>query len=208
MKRLALPAAVLGVLLLAACGDQPADGGAESPQESEKSAEESEKSAEEAEYARAALDRHDEKWPEIGAACAEEPAAEADGRNDADGEDGQDGPQPENPRHAENDAYRQTMNVPPAERCRGEAHAARIASAMAEEEGVFGDADQTRELLERLGYGPDGITAKPAGTGVASWDISVSGAGPCISGFTGEPDRITVHGMYLEGGCTKPKGGH
>ncbi|GAB3108521.1 hypothetical protein GCM10027160_06590 [Streptomyces calidiresistens] len=201
----------VGALLLTACGQAPADnrpGGAlDAP-----GAPDVPPAVSSAEATRRAVEEHDRLWPEIAARCAETapedlPGEDAGGENDAEA-----GGVPENPRHGENNGYRRTAEVSPAERCRGEAHAVRIAAAMTDEDGLFGDVETTTRLLKRLGYEPDGIGVEEAGTGVATWFVTVPGAGPCVTGHTGMPHADPgdgVHGVYLEGtGCRMPKGGH
>lgn len=62
-------------------------------------------------------------------------------------------------------------------------------------------------MLERLGYPRDAVQVRREG-GAAGFSLFVPGAGPCISGRLASPPKVEVHGPYVEGGCTEPKGGH
>ncbi|MQS09205.1 hypothetical protein [Streptomyces alkaliphilus] len=204
----------VGALLLTACGQAPADGrpGGVADAPHTPGAPDTSQAESVAEATRRAVEEHDRLWPEIAILCAEAEPEDVEGEDAGEESGAGAGGVPENPRHGENDGYRRTAEVSPAERCRGEAHAAHIAAAMTDEDGLFGDVGTTTTLLKRLGYDPGGIGVEEAGTGVATWFVTVPGAGPCVTGHTGMPhadpgDR--VHGVYTEGtGCRMPKGGH
>ncbi|MFJ5924424.1 hypothetical protein ACIQF6_17680 [Kitasatospora sp. NPDC092948] len=113
------------------------------------------------------------------------------------------GTDPENSKYAENHAYLQTVNLTDSQRCRGEAHTARITAAAAKHTPA--DEAQARTLLTGLDY--PGATLSASGDGV-HFDLSVPGSGGCLSGVLSGAGRIEVHGVYLEGGCARPHGGH
>ncbi|MEU9034995.1 hypothetical protein AB0D45_08790 [Streptomyces sp. NPDC048352] len=114
---------------------------------------------------------------------------------------------PESRKYAENHAYRQQTELSPAARCRGEAHAARIRAALAATP-VTGAAELTA-LLRGLGYpAGGGDVFEGSGAGGPGFALPVPGGGPCVSGRAGTPARVETHGVYLEGGCKEPTGGH
>ncbi|MEO3839534.1 hypothetical protein [Streptomyces sp. CNZ287] len=191
-----LAAVCAGAVLLAGCGEEsgsatgtgtPSSGGSPSTAE---------------EYAEATRKEHDRAWPGIARKCRDvrpEPTARAEGEEGV----------PENPKYGENNAYKQTTDVTPDELCRGEAHAARIAAALEDAAPAdLRDEERTRRLFEDLGYGPDTVSARQNDAALVWWDVMVAGAGPCISGNTDPAAGIDVHGVYMEGGCTEPVGGH
>ncbi|MFF0726106.1 hypothetical protein [Streptomyces sp. NPDC004134] len=193
----AVAAVVLGAVVAAGCGEESGAGGPDTP-----SSGGSPSTAEE--YAEATRKDHDRAWPGIARECRDvrpEPSAEAG--------DGGEGPVPENPKYGENNAYKQTTDVTPGELCRGEGHAARIAAALKDAAPAdLGDEDLTRRIFEDLGYTGDTVSARANDGGLVWWDVLVAGAGPCISGTTDPATGIDVHGVYMEGGCTEPAGGH
>ncbi|WBB57733.1 hypothetical protein O7599_18785 [Streptomyces sp. WMMC500] len=159
------------------------------------------------EYARAARTEHDRAWPGIAEKCRGLPTEATPEPSKTPADDI--GPPPENPKWAENHAFKQTFPVSPDEQCRGDVHAARIGAGLkAAAPADLKDARRTRHVLEDLGY--DGsVYAKPAGPGAVAWDVTVTGTGPCVSGNTAYgAGEIEVHGRYMEGGCTEPVGGH
>ncbi|MFF3016208.1 hypothetical protein [Streptomyces sp. NPDC057939] len=131
---------------------------------------------------------------------------------------------PEARKYAENHAYAQQTRLGDEAKCRGEAHAARIRKALADADadtegggtgaggpgGPRNPAELTA-LLQDLGYPVSGGDVYSAGgsagpgLGFALW---IPGAGPCLSGVLGAPARVEAHGVYMEGGCRKPDGGH
>ncbi|WP_156869707.1 hypothetical protein [Sporichthya polymorpha] len=106
----------------------------------------------------------------------------------------------------ENNGFKQTEPLTPQARCRGEAHAERVRIAL----GQFGaelpgsEAD-LKSALTDLGYPNASVYA--TGNDLA-FSFIVAGAGPCISGTLGDSVRLLPHGVYLEGGCSEPRGGH
>jgi hypothetical protein len=192
----AVVAVFLGAVVAAGCGEEsgadsgpgtPSSGGSPSSPE---------------EYAEAARKEHDRAWPDVAEKCRDvrpEPTAGA----------GEGGPVPENPKYGENNAYKQTTEVSPDEQCRGEAHAARIAAALDDVAPAdLKDERRIRLALEDLGYAAETVSAYQSGPSAVGWDVTVAGAGPCISGNTDWPGETDVHGVYMEGGCTEPTGGH
>ncbi|MEW1914539.1 hypothetical protein AB0442_40200 [Kitasatospora sp. NPDC085895] len=204
MKRLApATAAVTAVLLAAGCGSVRAGGaggGAAAPASAATSASASGRSA--ADVTAQVLAEHDRRYPEVAAGCAGARTATAvptpsASRAPAD---------PEGSKYAENHAFRQTAPVDAAQQCRGDAHAARILAALTGN-GRQPDEAAVRQVLERLGYPRDAVQVRRDG-GAAGFSLFVPGAGPCISGRLASPPEVEVHGPYVEGGCTEPKGGH
>lgn len=203
MRRSAVAAVAvcLGAVVMTGCGEESGSeagtdtpSGSGSPSTSE-------------DYAAAARKEHDRAWPDIGKKCRDVPPEPAAGASESAG-DG-DGAQPENPKYAENHAFKKTTDVSADQRCRGEEHAAAIAAALkAAAPADLKDERRTLRVLEDLGYAEDGLSAQQAGPGTVGWDVFVPGAGPCISGSTDPSAEIEVHGVYMEGGCTEPVGGH
>ncbi|MEO3765098.1 hypothetical protein [Streptomyces sp. B8F3] len=194
----AVVAVCLGAVVAAGCGEESGSGSGPGTPSSSGSPSTPE------EYAEATRKEHDRAWPDIARQCRDvrpERTAEAAA--------GDDGAVPENPKYGENNAYKQTTDVSPDEQCRGDAHAVRIAAALKDATPAgLKDERQIRLVLEDLGYATDTVTAQRAGASAVAWDVMVAGAGPCISGNTDWPDEIDVHGVYMEGGCTEPAGGH
>ncbi|MDX2391659.1 MULTISPECIES: hypothetical protein [unclassified Streptomyces] len=130
---------------------------------------------------------------------------------------------PEARKYAENHAYRQQAGLGDEAKCRGDAHAERIRKALADAEaGATGaggpggprNPAELTALLRGLGYpvaGGDvyasGGSAGPGGPGLG-FALWIPGTGPCLSGALGTPARVEAHGVYMEGGCREPKGGH
>ncbi|MDK9497931.1 hypothetical protein QEZ40_002876 [Streptomyces katrae] len=123
---------------------------------------------------------------------------------------------PESRKYAENHAYRQQTELSPAARCRGEAHAARIRAELAA--APVTDPAGLTALLRGLGY-PVGSGDVYEGNAVQGpgFALLLPGAGPCVSGRAAAPAaagaspapaRAEAHGVYLEGGCREPAGGH
>ncbi|WP_052509430.1 hypothetical protein [Kitasatospora griseola] len=142
----------------------------------------------------------DLKFPEVAKLCAGKstvpptPVATAGGEG---------GTNPENSKYAENHAYLQMATLTESQRCRGEAHAARIAAAAAK--NTPADETQARTLMTGLAY--PGAVLSAYGDGV-HFTLSVPGSGGCLTGVLSGAGRIEVHGAYLEGGCERPRGGH
>ncbi|WP_371679834.1 hypothetical protein [Streptomyces sp. NBC_01276] len=114
---------------------------------------------------------------------------------------------PEARKYAENHGYRQQAGLSPEGTCRGDAHAARIRSALAGKPP--GTAADLTGLLRGLGYpvGPGDVVDGAGGTG-PGFALWIPGSGPCVEGTSGTPARVEAHGPYAEGGCREPKGGH
>ncbi|MFD8596724.1 hypothetical protein ACFV1L_17150 [Kitasatospora sp. NPDC059646] len=144
----------------------------------------------------------DRKFPQVAKACAKaSTAVPTPAPTAGSGESG--GSNPENPKYAENHAFRQMVLLTDSQRCRGEAHAARITAAAARETPT--DEAQGRALMTRLDY--PGATLSAAADGV-HFTLAVPGSGGCLTGILSGAGRIDVHGAYLEGGCEYPRGGH
>ncbi|GGV24437.1 hypothetical protein GCM10010495_45020 [Kitasatospora herbaricolor] len=152
--------------------------------------------------------QQDALFPEVAARCAgvstasaPSPSASADVA----------GGEPDDPwarKYAENHAYRQTVDLSPQSRCRGDAHAARITTALRAtgRAAVLGEAELRAEL-DRLGYPTRGGEVHSSG-GTVGFSLWIPGSGPCLTGTLGAIPRVQAHGSYLEGGCNEPQGGH
>ncbi|MFD8292588.1 hypothetical protein ACFV2B_30780 [Streptomyces lavendulae] len=114
---------------------------------------------------------------------------------------------PEARKYAENHGYRQQAGLSAEGSCRGDAHAARIRSALAGK--APGTAAELTGLLRGLGYqvGPGDVVDGAGGTG-PGFALWLPGSGPCVEGRAGTPARVEAHGPYAEGGCREPAGGH
>ncbi|MFD5143184.1 hypothetical protein [Streptomyces sp. NPDC058401] len=199
-----------GAIALAGCGTRTAGAGdaAEPPAPSVTSS--VSPSVDYAARAAEAVARHDALFPAIAARCkdaatgataAASPGATAGGLP-AD---------PEAGKYAENHAYKQQARLTPEARCRGDAHAARIRAAMAGGSGGKGaphTVDEVRALLTGLGYGFDAGGVYGSGAVNVSFVLSVPESGPCVTGRPGPPLTVEAHGVYVEGGCLEPRGGH
>ncbi|MFF4322696.1 hypothetical protein [Streptomyces sp. NPDC001568] len=120
---------------------------------------------------------------------------------------------PEARKYAENHAYKQQAGLSDAAQCRGDAHAERIRKALADTGGAGGPRDpgELAALLQGLGYAVTSGDVYAAGSGSGSglgFALWIPGTGPCLSGVLGSPARVEAHGVYMEGGCREPKGGH
>ncbi len=118
---------------------------------------------------------------------------------------------PEARKYAGNHAFKQQARLTPGARCRGDAHAARIKAAVAGGSGGKGaphTAEEVRAVLTELGYGFDGGGVHGTGSVNVSFVLSVPESGPCVTGRLGPPVTVEAHGMYVEGGCLEPRGGH
>lgn len=178
--------------------------------------------------------RHDRLFPDVAARCAQK-AAEAsadpqdggangganggtndgtnDGANDgaSGGESSRELPMdPEARKYAENHAYKTQDTLSAENRCRADAHGARIKAALT---GVGkaaprGEAELAASLKE-LGYSVTGNEVYRSG-GALGFALFIPEAGPCVTGRWTAGGGLTVegHGVYMEGGCLEPKGGH
>lgn len=203
MRRLPLAVAA-GLLLLTACGtervtsgDSPADSG--SPTGARPSTAQDWKK--QAEKARA---EHDKKFRDVAARCTDVAPSPTAVPTTAGATEPSD---PEADRYRENHAFQQQAPLGPEQQCRGDAHANRITDALRETGGpVPSDEQGVRTVLEELGYPADVTEVYGSGQALA-FSISVPGA-PCVSGAVGPPLNVEAHGVYMEGGCRKPQGGH
>ncbi|MHC0430020.1 hypothetical protein ACX6XY_07505 [Streptomyces sp. O3] len=109
-------------------------------------------------------------------------------------------------KHVENNAFKQAMPLGPDARCRGRAHAERITKALSAGPGVR-DEQGLRAALEKLSYPKDSTEVSSYGT-TLGFTLSIPETGPCLTGKVRPTLEVTPHGPYMEGGCTKPRGGH
>ncbi|WP_412075262.1 hypothetical protein ACLF6K_04620 [Streptomyces xanthophaeus] len=209
-----LAAAAVGLLALTACGStRAADGGGTpsaasatgSPSQSGSAFPSASASADRAADAAAAKAAHDKAFPDIAARCAAEGAAAttaASGAPDALPTD------PEAAKHAENNAFKTQAKLTPEARCRGEAHALRIQKALA---GPGAATPATEEgltsALTAMGYEIAAGDVYRSG-GALGFAYAIKGVGPCVTGWLGSPAKVEAHGVYMEGGCKEPRGGH
>ncbi|UYQ60466.1 hypothetical protein [Streptomyces peucetius] len=155
--------------------------------------------------------RHDRMFTDVAARCAGRgepvdptPSRTAENRH----EDG--GPQPENPRYAENHAFKQQAPMDGDALCRGTAHADRIARELTVPGGSAApDAQRVLDGLIGLGYPKKSVHVSQWSDRVR-FTVSVPEAGPCVTGdiVAGQDTEVSPHGVYLEGGCVEPVGGH
>ncbi|MFD3514703.1 hypothetical protein [Streptomyces sp. NPDC058657] len=204
-------AAALTLLTLTACGGTthagpgtgPASAGAGTGPASSAAATSSPSTpAPEATAAKAA---HDRAFPDVAARC--------DGAGGTARATGSAKPvprvtDPEAAKYAENHAFKQQARLSPEALCRGEAHAQRIRKALVGP-GAKTPANEAAltAVLVRLGYEADSGTVHRTG-GSLGFSSFVPVLGPCVTGRLGSPATFEAHGVYLEGGCTEPRGGH
>ncbi|MFI5764517.1 hypothetical protein ACIA8F_26765 [Streptomyces sp. NPDC051563] len=192
-----------GAVALTGCGTRTAGAG-DSPEPAAPSVA---PSVDHAARAAEAVARHDALFPAIAARCADAATAAASPGAAAGGSPAD----PEAGKYAENHAYKQQARLTPGARCRGDAHAARIRAAMAGGSGGKGaphTVDEVRALLTGLGYGFDAGGVYGTGAVNVSFVLSVPESGPCVTGRLGPPLTVEAHGVYAEGGCPEPRGGH
>ncbi|MFF1411685.1 hypothetical protein ACFVX6_18165 [Streptomyces sp. NPDC058289] len=192
-----------GAIALTGCGTRTAGAGdaAEPPAPSVAP------SVDYAAQAAAAVARHDALFPAIAARCADVATGGASPGSPA----GELPADPEARKYAENHAYKQQARLSPGARCRGDAHAARIKAAVAGGPGGKGaphTVEELRAVLTGLGYGFDAGGVYGSGAVNVSFVLSVPESGPCVTGRLGPPLTVEAHGMYVEGGCLEPRGGH
>ncbi|MDT0341838.1 hypothetical protein [Streptomyces litchfieldiae] len=110
-------------------------------------------------------------------------------------------------RYSENHAFRDTLDLDPAEQRRGEEEAERARQALEtlRTGGEFGP-EEVNGALTGLGYQADAVFTAAFGDQVT---FAVSLSPVCLEGIVG-PAAVTVeaHGVYMEGGCREPAGGH
>ncbi|MFJ2868877.1 hypothetical protein [Kitasatospora sp. NPDC087314] len=152
-----------------------------------------------------ALARHDRLFPQVAARCAGIAATPAPSTNAAD-PTGDGGTWAD--KYAENHGFKQTAPLLADAACRGEAHAARITDALQRSgtSATLSEAD-LRAVLEGLGYPTRNTNVHPSDA-VPGFALEIPEVGPCISGLLTSPHAVRPHGMYLDGGCVEPKGGH
>ncbi|MFF1874759.1 hypothetical protein [Kitasatospora herbaricolor] len=152
--------------------------------------------------------QHDALFPEVAARCAGVSTASAPSPSASAGVADGAADDPSARKYAENHAYRQTMDLTPPSRCRGDAHAARITTALRAtgRAAALGEAELRAEL-ERLGYPSRGGEVHTSG-GTVGFSLWIPGSGPCLTGTLGATPQVRAHGPYLEGGCDEPRGGH
>ncbi|WP_329193297.1 MULTISPECIES: hypothetical protein [unclassified Streptomyces] len=193
-----------GLLALTACGTTVAPGAGSAAASS--AAPSATASVDYAARAAAAVERHDKLFPEIAARCA----GKAEVLPTPVGTPAGLPTDPEARKYAENHGYKTQAGLTPASRCRGEAHAERIKAALGgpDGKGTPRTTEELRSLLTGLGYRPDGRDVYGSGPQDLAFVLSVPESGPCVTGYLGTPVRIEAHGVYLEGGCHEPRGGH
>ncbi|MEW2634089.1 hypothetical protein AB0903_21190 [Streptomyces sp. NPDC048389] len=165
---------------------------------------------------RAAQARHDRMFADVAARCpnraeTERPApTRTAGEGPADDDRANDGPQPENPKYAENHAFKKQLPMDGDALCRGTAHAERIARDLTVPGGSAPPhAQRVLDGLIRLGYPKESVHVSQSSDRVR-FTVSVPQAGPCVTGdiVAGQGTDVSPHGVYMEGGCVEPVGGH
>ncbi|MCX4631161.1 hypothetical protein [Streptomyces sp. NBC_01443] len=156
--------------------------------------------------AAAAVARHDKLFPEVAQLCEGEESAAPTGSATP-------GELPTDPaarKYAENHAYKNEATLTPATKCRGDAHAARIKKALGGEDGKGGpkSKEELSGLLTGMGYEPETGSVYASSTGNLSFVLSIPESGPCVTGHLTPPMSVKAHGVYMEGGCNEPRGGH
>ncbi|MFB9521335.1 hypothetical protein [Streptomyces cremeus] len=153
----------------------------------------------------AAKAAHDKAFPDVAARCDEArrtPPPDGPAKSEPRPSDS------EAAKYAENHAFKRQARLSSEARCRGEAHAQRIRKALTGPgaKSPANEADLAAALV-RLGYEVDSGSVHRIG-GTLGFSSFVPGTGPCVTGRLGSPATFETHGVYLEGGCTKPQGGH
>ncbi len=216
IRRTPLAAALAaGLLALTACGTKPAADEGNTAASAAASGSPSASPSPTPDFAAdaaAAKARHDKAFPDIAARCAAEGAAAtaaappatpaAPATPDALPTD------PEAAKYAENHAFKKQGKLTPEAKCRGEAHAQRIKQALTGP-GVVTPAteESLASALKAMGYELASGEVHRTG-GALGFTFFVQGAGPCVTGQLGSPAEVTAHAVYVEGGCTEPRGGH
>ncbi|THA58418.1 hypothetical protein E6R62_04510 [Streptomyces sp. A1136] len=152
------------------------------------------------------MERHDKLFPEVAARCA----GKAETLPTAASTPAELPTDPAARKYVENHGYKTQAPLTPAARCRGDAHAARIEAGLGGSDGK-GTPRTTEELRVRLtglGYRVESGDVYGSGPENLTFVLSVPESGPCVTGYLGPPVKIEVHGVYLEGGCHEPRGGH
>ncbi|WP_327282272.1 MULTISPECIES: hypothetical protein [unclassified Streptomyces] len=190
-----------GALVLTACGTEVSGSGAAAgPSPVPSLSPTPDHAAREA----AAVARHDALFPEVAKACAGMDTAAPSATPDDLPTD------PEARKYAENHGYKSQVGLSPQARCRGDAHAARIEVALGGPggKGAPQTAQDLGRLLKELGYELDTGDVYGSGPGNLSFVLSIPESGPCVTGRLGVPVSVEAHGVYAEGGCREPRGGH
>ncbi|MGC5360793.1 hypothetical protein ACPXCE_03755 [Streptomyces sp. DT24] len=212
MRRPSLPLAVAaGLLVLTGCATVVTGtaSGATPPASATGAGPSSTAPGHEDDPVKAARATHDRLFPDVAAHCAGAAPRPTDERTPTRRADPVD---PAASRYAENHMYRQKRPLDTEQRCRGQAHADRIAKVL-KKPGAPGTRTEQglRTALAELGYPEDAIRIQEQGSGQRSgpaFSLFIPGTGPCVTGRTGPPPDIETHGPYLEGGCVEPRGGH
>lgn len=110
------------------------------------------------------------------------------------------------PNYADNHAFRNTLALSPEQQRDGDLAASRIAAALDPlRPAVPYDEAAVAAALDAAGY-PHALVS--ADSGSASFDVTVAPR-VCVSGTLRAGAVATeVHGVYVEGGCREPRGGH
>ncbi|WP_272262467.1 hypothetical protein [Streptomyces xanthophaeus] len=220
IRRTPLAAALaVGLLALTACGTKPAAGEGNTAASSAVSGSPSASPSPTRDFAAdaaAAKARHDKAFPDIAARCAAEGAAATAAAPSAAPSATPAAPatpdalptDPEAAKYAENHAFKKQGRLTPEAKCRGEAHAQRIKQALTGP-GVVTPAteESLASALKAMGYELASGEVHRTG-GALGFTFFVQGAGPCVTGRLGSPAEVTAHAVYVEGGCTEPRGGH
>ncbi|MFJ3203952.1 hypothetical protein [Streptomyces sp. NPDC086989] len=190
-----------GVLVLTGCGTKVyGSGGAGDPSPAPASAQTPDHAAQQA----AAVARHDALFPEVARVCADKATAVPSAPP------GDLPTDPEARKYAENHGYKSQFPLSPQDRCRGDAHAARIRAALggADGKGAPGTVQELSRLLSGMGYRPESGDVSGSGPGNLSFVLRVPESGPCVTGRVSVPVQVEAHGAYMESGCHEPRGGH
>ncbi|MFK0048754.1 hypothetical protein ACIQU4_32595 [Streptomyces sp. NPDC090741] len=192
-----------GMLVMTACGTTVAGSG---PVADPSPVPTPGQSTDHAAQAAAAVVRHDKLFPEVAALC--EGKASVAPTSSAAPDD-----LPTDPaarKYAENHAYKNQAALTPAAQCRGDAHAARIKAALggSDGKGAPRTAQELSGLLTGMGYKVETGDVDASSTGNLSFVLSIPESGPCVTGHVRPPVSVQAHGVYMEGGCHEPRGGH
>ncbi|MGW6942581.1 hypothetical protein ACWGF3_26775 [Streptomyces xanthophaeus] len=212
IRRTPLAAALAaGLLALTACGTKPAADEGNTAASSAASGSPSASPSPTPDFAAdaaAAKARHDKAFPDIAARCAAEGAAATAAAPPAPATPDALPTDPEAAKYAENHAFKKQGKLTPEAKCRGEAHAQRIKQALTGP-GVVTPAteESLASALKAMGYELASGEVHRTG-GALGFTFFVQGAGPCVTGQLGSPAEVTAHAVYVEGGCTEPRGGH
>lgn len=203
-----------GLLALTACGTTVARSGAAAssgaaPAPSSSPAPSLSPTPDYAAQAAAAVARHDKLFPEVARLCAGK-AGKAGETAAAPATPGDLPTDPEARKYAENHGYKTQATLTPEGKCRGDAHAARIEAALGGSggKGAPQSAEELSRLLTGMGYKLDTGDVYGSGPGNLSFVLSIPESGPCVTGHLSAPMSVKAHGVYMEGGCREPRGGH